>query len=35
MMTFVASHVLYHFRFAWRRIPSEALQSVPTELPEG
>ena len=35
MMTFVASHVLYRFRFAWRRIPSEALPSVPTELPEG
>ena len=35
MMTFVASHVLYHFRFAWRRIPSETLQPVPTELPEG
>ena len=35
MMTFVASHVLYRFRFAWRRIPAEALPPVPTELPEG
>lgn len=35
MMTFVASHVLYQFRFAWRRVPSETLQPVPTELPEG
>jgi len=35
MMTFVASHVLYHFRIAWRRVPAESLQAVPTELPEG
>ncbi|MDR7522991.1 MAG: ABC transporter permease [Armatimonadota bacterium] len=35
MMTFVASHVLYSFRLTWRRIPSEAVQPVPTELPEG
>ncbi len=35
MMTFVASHVLYNFRFTWRRIPSEALQPIPTELPQG
>lgn len=35
MMTFVASHMLYHFRIAWRRVPSGALQPVPTELPEG
>ena len=34
MMTFVASHVLHQFRFAWRRVPSEAVP-VPTELPEG
>ena len=35
MMTFVASHTLYQFRIAWRRVPSEALQPVPTELPGG
>jgi len=35
MMTFVASHVLYQFRFTWRRVPVPALRSVPTELPEG
>lgn len=35
MMTFVGSHVLYNFRFAWRRVPSESLQAVPTEFPEG
>ncbi len=35
MMTFVASHVLYNFRFAWRRIPSDDLQPVPTEIREG
>ena len=35
MMTFIASHALYQFRLAWRRVPSEVLQPAPTELPEG
>ena len=35
MMTFVASHVLYNFRFTWRRAPSEIRQPMPTKLPEG
>ena len=34
MITFVASHVLYRFRFAWRRIPPEALPHVSAELPQ-
>jgi simple sugar transport system permease protein len=34
MMTFIASHLFYSFRFAWRRVPSEVLRPVPTELSE-
>lgn len=35
MMTFVASHIFYQFRVAWRRVPVEAPHPMPTELPEG
>lgn len=35
MMTFVASHVLYDSRIAWRRVSSESLQPAPTELHQG
>lgn len=34
MMTFVASHILYQFRIVWRRVPTAAVQPVPTGLPE-
>lgn len=34
MMTFVASHIVYQFRIAWRRIPAEVLRPAPSELPE-
>ncbi len=34
MMTFIASHALYQFRIAWRRIPSAVRHAVPTELPQ-
>lgn len=34
MMTFVASHMLYQFRVAWRRVPVENLRAVPTNPPE-
>jgi len=35
MMTFVASHVLYRFRLAWRRVQPAALRPGPAGLPEG
>jgi simple sugar transport system permease protein len=34
MMTFVSSHVLYSFRFTWRRVPAETLPTVRSEAPE-
>jgi len=34
MMTFVGSQVVYNFRLAWRRVPSEAASSMTTGMPE-
>ena len=34
MMTFVGSHVLYTFRFIWRRVSARAVHPAPAELPE-
>lgn len=35
MMTFVASHVLYHYRIAWRPVAAQALPHVSADVPEG